>query len=311
MVRKRSSPGDPTPRNGTRPVEAQGLRRGVLASMRAIPDKRGRSSVNGSIHDGMGRLDGLDDLSNGEWLSQNAVETTLHKLRSLTVGDATAHRDDSSDLKFFVATDHLAELATVVFGDAELVEHDMRPETFALHTGGEEAVAGVDVEVRLFGKHRGECVDDPLVLITDQNSRATAHQAVHRDVMLPHEGQKVADRDATVLRARNAISLELPGVEPLAHRTAGDVADLRHLAGGEDILVEKIELFVAHVVASEVPWLAHDRSRFLREVAAQDIGPTARRIEFRREGSCANSSDQTLGIPLIKAIADKQPFPRV
>lgn len=235
------------------PSKPKGFNGAYSRPCEASPTCGKRGSIIDSINDGVGRFDGLDDLPNGEWLPKHAVKATLHELRGLTVGDSTAHRDDSSDLKLFVASNHAAELTAVVVGDAKLVEHDVGTEPFALHTGREEAVTGVDVEVGLVGEHGSERVDDPFILIADQNSRATAHQTVHGDFMFPHEGEQVAHRDPTILGARDAISLELPGVEPLTHRTAGDIADLRHLPGGEDILIEKIELFIAHGVASEVP----------------------------------------------------------
>ena len=310
MDRKGSSPGDPTSLKWNTPRRSPGASTGrtrVHARHFRQTEMRFRHD---SIDDGMGRVDGLDDLSNGERLPENAVETTLHELSGLAVSDAAAHRDDSSDLKFFVATDHAAELTAVILGDAKLVEHDVRTEPFAFHTGREEAVAGMDVEIGLLSKYGSERVDDPFVLIADQNSRATTHQTVHRNVMLSHEGQQVANWDSTVLGARDAISLELSGVEPLAHGAACDVANLRHLAGGEDILVEKIELFVAHKCCVRSS-LTRDRSRVLRGVAAQDIGPTTPRIQLVKQGSRANFEDQTHGTASIGPKADKQGIQRL
>ena len=110
MAGKGSSADPRGPKNGTRPDTAGSAASGrtrVLARRR--PGGR-RGSFIDSIHHGVGGLDRLDHLPDGERLPQDAVEAGLHQLRGLAVGDPTAHRDDAGDLEFLVAADHRAEL---------------------------------------------------------------------------------------------------------------------------------------------------------------------------------------------------------
>ena len=194
----------------------------------------------GSIHEGVSTLDGIDDLTHAEGLSQGAVEPLMTKLGDLSVRELLTHADDLRDLEIITRPENLADIAAFTVGDMNIKQHDVRPETFALHTGFKGAGRRMDFVVGLLGENLGEGVDDILITIHDQDAGAPTHEPVHRDAVTLHELDEIADGYAPVLGTGYAIPPQLAGIEPFAHGSRRDIADFRYLSGSQYIFLEKI-----------------------------------------------------------------------
>lgn len=168
-----------------------------------------------SVHEVVHALDFLDDLTDLEWLLEKAVESLSSELHGLSIGELAAHGDDAGHGEVFGVADGAGDASGLVVPDVEVEEDDVRAEALALEPGGEGGGGDDDFVSGLLDEDLGEDVADVLLIVGDEDAGATRMDPVHGDVVVPHELEEVVDGDAAVLGARNAVALELAGIEPL------------------------------------------------------------------------------------------------
>ncbi len=193
-----------------------------------------------SVHDGGGALDGVDHLSYCEWFSERSVETLAGEPGDLTVRETAAHADQPRSFEVALVLKKIAGPAEIVTAELQIHEHDMRAESLAFDACREWIACGANDIVGLFTENAFKCAEYFRVAIDNEYAGVTRHQPVEGNAVLPHESGKGLHWNPPVLGAWDAVSLELAGVEPLADRACGDIADLGNFAGCKYVLVERI-----------------------------------------------------------------------
>ena len=174
-----------------------------------------------------------------EGLADVGVEALSEEVLGLAVGELAGHGDDFGDLEVAVGTDELEDVFALAVAEVHVHEEDVGSELFAFGTGGKGAVCDADFVVGLLDEDLFEDVEDFGFGIDDEDAGLAGLQAVEGDVVLLHEPDQRVERDATVLGAGDAVTAELPGVEPLADGAGCDVTDFCDLTGGEDVFLPR------------------------------------------------------------------------
>ena len=196
--------------------------------------------LEGQARHGVCDLDAVDELTNREGLVQRAVIALLHQSCTLAIRECAAHGHDPGPCQIFVSSNPATETTWIEVLHVHVDEHHVRPESFALHSSTERGGSGLHFVVGFIREDALQRGTDLGVAVTDQDTGRSGHEPIERDVVRLHELHEIGDWNASVLRSRDSISLDLSGIKPLADGSSCDVADLGDFTSGQYVFFKKI-----------------------------------------------------------------------
>ncbi len=206
----------------------------------------------GSVDDGDGVFDGLDDLLHGEGFFEEAVEAFFLEGLAFVVGEVSGHGDDLGHLEVGVHADGFADVAAVDVAEVDVEEDDVGLDFFRGDAGLEAGGGGLDVVGGVLAKEIAEHVDDVGFVVDDEDAGfGEVEHAIEGHVVLAHEAHELGDGDAAVFGAGDAVSAELARIEPLGDGARRDFADACDFAGGQDFFVTRHECLALGLCGSE------------------------------------------------------------
>ena len=110
----------------------------------------------------------------------------------------------------------------------------MGSESFALDPGNECVFTTTQFVTCVVTQHLKQRVTRGDIAFDHQNSGGTGHETIQWDAVLLHEFNQAALRDSPVFGTGDSISLNVTLVEPFAHRTCRDIANLGNFTGGQN-----------------------------------------------------------------------------
>src|SRR5262245_33225712 len=109
-------------------------------------------------------------------------------------------------------------------------------EAFGLNAGLEAAGCDADLELTFDRQLAPQVFDQDLVLSNNQHlGHGLVFEVAQGHAVFFQELDQIFARDATVLRAGDAVAFKATGIEPLADRAGGHFTDLRDLSSSEDL----------------------------------------------------------------------------
>src|SRR5262249_13602487 len=175
---------------------------------------------------------------------QGDVERLLERLAVAVLRQAfgadlvfAGQSDDERRLVLGVAAQVLRDLQAL--GAAHRQVHDDRVgvEALGLDAGLEAAVGHLVLVIFVLGQQLLQPLDEQRLGADDQDFVPPFFlELAQRHAVLFEEADEVLARDPAVLAAGDAVAAQAAGIEPLADRPGRDLADLRDLAGGKDLL---------------------------------------------------------------------------